>query len=29
MDMTYPLLCEEAEEERLTSHYYVRPNQFS
>ena len=29
MDMTYPLLCEEAEEEKLTSHYYVRPNQFN
>ena len=21
--------CEEAEEEKLTSHYYVRPNQFN
>ena len=27
MDMTYPLLCEEAEEKKLTSHYYVRSNQ--
>ena len=29
MDMTYPLLCEEAEEKKLTSHYYVRSNQFN